>query len=270
MNEIDPQNPGWWDADEPLPMEVCDAIRVADREDGTAEQVARLEARLAPLLQTPPGIETSSPKVGAASGSLGTLKLVTTAVALLGAAALLWRQPSVSHGPSTLVVKSAEPSAVRAQAPLLEPQSPSLDDHASAGEELASENAGAIAAQAPRERDPSPAASGASAPFEKASPKASRSAAREASSPNSLALEARLLSRARRNLETAPERALALSDLHLRRYPQGVLSEEREVIAIQALRRSGREGAATQRQSRFLAKYPQSPHARSLTHGARP
>ena len=79
MNDFESRSPHWLGAlgaDESLPLEVRDAIRVADREDGSAEQIARLEARLAPLFQPTPGAESLSPKAAGSAGSSFTgLKL---------------------------------------------------------------------------------------------------------------------------------------------------------------------------------------------------
>src|SRR5690606_4034242 len=63
--------------------------------------------------------------------------------------------------------------------------------------------------------------------------------------------EAELLERARRALAQDPKRALALTRQHQARFPKGLLTQEREVIAIEALRRLGREQDAKQRAGTF-------------------
>lgn len=72
--------------------------------------------------------------------------------------------------------------------------------------------------------------------------------------------ETELLQRAQRALVDRPSQALALAAEHRRLFAEGALAEEREVIAIEALRRLGRERAAQQRAARFDAKYPNSVH----------
>lgn len=76
--------------------------------------------------------------------------------------------------------------------------------------------------------------------------------------------EAELLERARRALTSDPARALALTRLHQAQFPRGALAQEREVIAIDALRRLGRGDEAGQRASRFGQQYPGSAHRRAV------
>jgi len=76
--------------------------------------------------------------------------------------------------------------------------------------------------------------------------------------------EASLLERARRALAANPARALALAGEHGRRFPGGALSQEREVIAIAALRRLGRGAEADARAARFERNYPHSAHQHTI------
>ncbi|PKN38080.1 MAG: hypothetical protein CVU63_16030, partial [Deltaproteobacteria bacterium HGW-Deltaproteobacteria-20] len=62
----------------------------------------------------------------------------------------------------------------------------------------------------------------------------------------------------------APDRALALTREHERRFPRGVLAQEREVIAIQALAAMGEGEAARKKADGFDEKYPDSPHRRGV------
>ncbi|APR78980.1 Hypothetical protein A7982_04327 [Minicystis rosea] len=68
-----------------------------------------------------------------------------------------------------------------------------------------------------------------------------------------------LLERAAIVLERNPTEALRLADEHRTGFPAGVLSPEREVIAIQALLQLGRDNEARARGARFLEQYPSSP-----------
>ncbi|MFT3924874.1 MAG: hypothetical protein QM778_20230 [Myxococcales bacterium] len=262
MKHADLRSPDWLGADDPMPLEVLDAIRVADREDGTAAQVASLEARLAPIFQVPQSSPGTPVQAGAGTGgSLSALKLLGVSAALVGFAALVWPSREAVHPPAAVPTAKLVP-IVPAPAPSIESASPVTPQ---------------VAQIAAVEMDQAPT-SPAGDPAPVAESNASRRGARPASaaseqSPsqkNTLALEARLLSRARQVLENDPALALKLAERHLARFPAGVLSEEREAIAIKALRRAGNEGAAAQRQARFLTRYPESPHAHSLSAGARP
>jgi hypothetical protein len=75
-----------------------------------------------------------------------------------------------------------------------------------------------------------------------------------------LAAELELLARARRVIAVDPERALQLTAEHARRYQTGVLAQEREVLAIDALQRLGHRELAAARAARFIARYPDSAH----------
>jgi hypothetical protein len=72
--------------------------------------------------------------------------------------------------------------------------------------------------------------------------------------------EFRLLRAARRALSTEPARALGLADEHARRFPSGMLGQEREAIAIEALTRLGRASEARSRAKNFLGRFPRSPY----------
>jgi hypothetical protein len=80
-----------------------------------------------------------------------------------------------------------------------------------------------------------------------------------ASAAAGLADERRLLDGARAALSRGePSQALGPLDEHTRRFPHGVLTEEREALAIQALARSGRTTEAADRAARFEKTYPTS------------
>ena len=70
-----------------------------------------------------------------------------------------------------------------------------------------------------------------------------------------------LLTRARRVIASAPARALALTDVHLAHFPASVFAPERDVLAIDALRRLGRLSEARARAARFVREHPDSIHA---------
>jgi hypothetical protein len=95
-----------------------------------------------------------------------------------------------------------------------------------------------------------------------------RSAA-ESSSPNVATpppplVEEDLLERATQALRRDPGEALALADEHARAFPSGRMAQEREVVAIQALSKLGRNAAARTRARSFLEQYPHSAYANDV------
>ena len=88
-------------------------------------------------------------------------------------------------------------------------------------------------------------------------PSAVAEPAREAGNLHS---EARLLAQARAQLTTDPRATLGACEQHQREFSRGVLSQEREVLAVEALVRLGRTAEAQARVARFRAKFSGSPH----------
>jgi outer membrane protein assembly factor BamD (BamD/ComL family) len=74
------------------------------------------------------------------------------------------------------------------------------------------------------------------------------------------AQEPALLREAHDALRSSPARALAKAEEHARTFPRGLLAQEREVIAIDALVRLGRRPEAEARAARFAKAYPGSSH----------
>jgi hypothetical protein len=76
--------------------------------------------------------------------------------------------------------------------------------------------------------------------------------------------ELSLLQQARALLEANPARALQLTRLHAHHFPDGLVAQERELLAVEALLRLGRTRSATQRAQAFLDAYPRSSHRRRI------
>lgn len=72
--------------------------------------------------------------------------------------------------------------------------------------------------------------------------------------------ELALVSRAESVLASDPAGALALTDEHQKKYPNGQLVIEREVIAVEALAKLGRKTEARRRSDELLAHLPDSPY----------
>jgi hypothetical protein len=80
------------------------------------------------------------------------------------------------------------------------------------------------------------------------------------SAPKPSVVEAELLERAQAALASRPKDALALTREHQRRFPRGLLVQEREVIAIEALNRLGQKRAASAKAAEFEERYRGSVH----------
>lgn len=78
------------------------------------------------------------------------------------------------------------------------------------------------------------------------------------------AAELALLRRSQDTLRTDPAGALALTAEHERRFGLGTLGQEREVVAIDALHRLGRDDAARARAASFRERWPRSAHLRRI------
>lgn len=76
--------------------------------------------------------------------------------------------------------------------------------------------------------------------------------------------ETALLLRARALAKSDPTRALSLLEEHAARFSGGLLSPEREVLAIEVLRDLRREAEADARLRNFRLRYPDSAHLRRL------
>ena len=103
---------------------------------------------------------------------------------------------------------------------------------------------------------------GAEVPTSEAAEPVSAPTAHPVETPS--ATEGALLLRARRELASNPATALELTIEDARRFPDGALTPEREVLAIEALKRLGRLPEARARLAAFHVRYPQSPHAARL------
>jgi hypothetical protein len=156
----------------------------------------------------------------------GTLKLGLGALALVAAGGGVWLLSSPSQAPTPVIAPA--PSVVATEAP-----TPPL---------------------APEPAAPEPSVSSAPAPV-----------APEKPAPRVQLSEADLLEQARSALKSGDAaRALQNATEHAARFPRGVLVQEREVLAIQALRRLGRSAEAERRAEAFGKAFPGSAFQRKL------
>jgi hypothetical protein len=129
----------------------------------------------------------------------------------------------------------------------------------------------------PKSRPPAPAASASSeavveidldepesppAPVAAPAPKAAKVEPKAEPVP-SLAEEVASLQAARAALAAGEaEKALALLDGHQRRFPQGALRVEADMVRIEALAKAGDARGAAARARRFAEEHPDTPYAR--------
>jgi hypothetical protein len=73
-----------------------------------------------------------------------------------------------------------------------------------------------------------------------------------------------LLRDARLAIRSSPAAALGLVDRHSQLYPQGKLTQERELIAISALVAMGRRTAALSRAASFEKSFPGSAYRKQV------
>jgi hypothetical protein len=250
-------DPRRWSADgADVPSELGRMLRAGRDELGTADEVAELARRLSAELGSAAGLSVRDP-LPAASGSapsgfarLGARSLGRAAAwvgAGAGAVAAVWfaasSLSSVSPPEPPTSERPAAPDRVgeaSTVAPAVPPPAP------------AAVRAADAAAPAPAEIDPAE-------PRPAAGQGTARSGARASRGARALA-EAALLERAQAALSGNPASALALTREHQRRFPSGALGQEREVIAIEALKRLGRKEAANARAAAFERRYRGSVH----------
>ncbi len=112
-------------------------------------------------------------------------------------------------------------------------------------------------------REPAPAPAPDPAPGVATPPIAAPSSEASAPSPKPSTLDAELplLEGARARLERDPASALALARQHRARYPEGVLAAERDLLELDALRRTGSVQDAREAARAWLARDPNGLHA---------
>lgn len=215
-----------------VPAGLRKALRAAQADVGTDQQVARLAGKLGPLLG--PAVPVATGTAAAASAG-GALKLGLAALALIGAGGGAW----LLSAP-----QSASPPAPTPPAAVVAPVAPTPPAEPAPVAVPGPSDATTSEAAAPKAK---PAAPLPSKPTPPAAPS-----------------EADLLEQARTALKSDPSRALARANEAAQRYPRGVLVQEREVLAIQALRRLGRSAEADRRAEAFAKAFPGSAFQRKL------
>lgn len=233
--------------DDPATSEELRDVIGALREGGRDERSrATIAAGLGSLLAEPAappgdGAGGSSPPGGSGGmGTSGASRLLPIAGGVTGAIVLLALLLSATSKPKPVAAPaerdSVEPS-VGVPVPTRTPAEP------------------VEAEPAPTPAEPEPAAQAA-----RVRTAAARPAPPAEPTPAEPRSEIALLREARAAVTSQPSRALALCGDHQRHYPNGVLGEEREVIAVKALLALGRVGDAQRRGRSFLRTHESSAH----------
>jgi hypothetical protein len=224
--------PRWSEQGSEAPAELRQWLRASREQLAAGDEVAQLSRGLAERLGSELGLAPARAPALAGKAWLAAGRWALWLSVGAGSVAAVWYwQSEKSVAQPAFVPPLVQPSVVQ-------PASAAAPPTVGARAELA---AVVPLPDAARTATPEP-------PRARALPKAPRTS------------EAELLRRAQRALVDHPSQALALTAEHRRRYAEGALTEEREVIAIEALRRLGREQAAQARAAAFEAKYRNSVH----------
>jgi hypothetical protein len=244
----------------------------------SATQLAALGRKLDVATATPPS--ASAPSHFAATGAF---KVFVALLALGASAWFVWnaRRPHEVQPAHEVQSRVAEPAAparlahvdnTRARAQVASPEPATLDSAAApaqAAPHIANGKPPAVHAAPPIKHATLPRAATRAAPARTDTRSQTDRVAAQAPTvaPASTAVTSRavppeltLLSRAQRLLAQDPRAALEVTDEHARSYPGGAFAEEREALAIDALRRLGRRQELLARARAFLQRYPTSPH----------
>jgi hypothetical protein len=207
-------------------------LRAAQADVGTDAQLARLAQRLGPML---------GPVAPAAPATTGL-----SAAAKAGLAGL------------ALIVAGGGAWLVSASHPAGPPPAP-IATHAVASPDVKPPVVSATPTPTP---SPSEAIVGDATPLPTTASTPAKLPAKP--TPPAQPSEAELLEQARAAMRADPARALQRANEHAARFPGGVLVQEREVLAIQALRKLGRSAEADRRAQAFAKAFPGSAFARKL------
>ncbi len=233
--------PRWTAPGSEVPHELRQLIAESRNQVGTPDQVAALSRELAGILGPAASLPVPPPVLLPASSRFawrwltGFVGGTGAVIALLS----LWRDPAPIEAPAPPPVSPLDAPNVAAPAP-----------------SVAVEPIGTPEAAPAVEPTPAAAAPAKAAPRSNALSEPARAA-----SPGA---EAVLLEKARAALPARPAEALRIAQEHARRFRRGVLVEEREVIAIEALKQLGRKAEAEKRAAQFERNYRGSVHQNKI------
>lgn len=222
---------------EPLERELLGSVRHVGPPEGAKDIAWRNIAGQIAVVAAVGAVSTSA-AAAASKASAGTLAswALSTKVALVAAGGL-------ALGGGYFALRSEAPSPSTAPRAVVAPVTP-------AAPELAPQPKAAEVAPAPAE------APVEDAPSQKLLPR----------SPDALKAESKLLTDARAQLRAGNLAAAQdLLDRLQAQFPKGVLTQERDVLAIEVAYARGNVDAARRRAKAFVKAYPKSPHSAKLS-----
>jgi hypothetical protein len=242
-HESDPTR--WIDDASDSPEPVRHAMRIAAGYEPTQGDLDRLSASLGAALAVPVVAATagSSAAVGAKSGAIATwFGLKAKVIVGLCVIGMAGGTVYVAHRAATHADHAPQTPHVAVTSPISRPTPMPMPMPAPAQTETATQEPSTIVAPAP------------------AQPTARHTARASSATSAAGASDAReLVVRAQAALaQRDANLALALTEEHRARFPHASNAEERERIAIEALARLGRTGAAHERATRFFVRFPHS------------
>ena len=225
------EEPIRWRDDPELDEALRETLEAGHHEKPSEAQLASLAARLGPLMGPGGGGSGGSGGTGGAAATGGGVALKSLGVLMVVAAAGIG---------GTLTMRESTPPP----APEVTPEAP-----------------------APEAPAPMPIPVGLDPPEASPPPVALPLRSRPAAPPSfetDPAAELALIRHAQAALRSDPAEALRTTVEHRRRFGDGTLAQEREVLAIDALTRLGRETNAGDRAARFHSRWPRSAHRRRI------
>jgi hypothetical protein len=230
------------------PRELLEALRSAQAQLGTRDQVHRMAQRLEPQIgKLSTSIAPGTTFLGNQSSIVSNLQTLLSVFAIaVSTTAVLWYLPSGSPAPAATPDKSA---------PVIKQSSrPAIAHRTGETVELSSDTVveererPRVGPVRPRSRTLQPLR-----PRHKQVPEVKTRLDPED--------ELKILRAAQDDLVDRPIRALKRTEQHRRDYPSGVFAQEREMIAIEALFQLSRVNQGMNRAKRFLQRFGDSTHA---------
>jgi hypothetical protein len=242
---------------EPLEADVADLVAAARplevaSADKKAHAYALVASRIGALGGSPNDGGSGNGDLGGGSTAAGVgAKTVLASKAWMAAIATFALGGALGGGVMYAVVDARPPRVVTVAVPAMDRNESSFVD-----KPIPPAASSVAVMDLPSTREPERTRNG---PSPSANPSPSSNTGATVEGARGLAAERGLLDVARAALTRgAPEEALEAVERHMRDYPQGLLAEEREAIAIKALAAVGRMTEAKARAARFRARYPKS------------
>lgn len=244
------------------PAALRELLDHSARDVGSPADVARTAAKLSSVIGASAVGLTATGGVAKASMLAKVGLWFTAGVVVAGTGAIVVQQ---NRSEPVAQVAPAAPGAHVAAPPRVGVPPPAASEPAATpalSQELVAAPTAERAAPVPvKRKPPASAVQSSAAPSTQVSPQQTPSAEPLAPPPPS---ETQLLAAAQAALNGNPARALQLTAQHQKLFPSGGLTQERQVLEIDALYRLGRASEADARAQRFIAQHPGSSYARRV------